>query len=177
MTVSDTTVHPDEAFLAQWSVEFLRAWNALDPQAVAALCTEDVVWCDPSTPRPLVGRDGVSEFVEMTATALPDFSVTETAPPYLRPGTARVLSPYRMTGTMRGPMNGFAPTGRTIAVAGVDDWTFRNGKLCRYTSHYDTLEIARQLGIMPAVGSRAERLMMRVQHAQARVQRRRRSVA
>ncbi len=171
--MSDTPVLLDETFLGEWSTRFLRGWNALDPGAVASLCTEDILWSDPSTPQPLIGHDGVREFVEMTATALPDFHVTETAPPYSSPGSARVLSPYRMTGTMLGPMNGFAPTGRAIAVEGVDDWSFRDGLLCGYTSHYDTLDVVRQLGIMPAAQSRAERLMMRVQHAQARLQRRR----
>lgn len=173
MTAADTLVRLDHAFLAEWAAKFLEAWNALDPEAVASLCTQDIVWSDPSTPQPLKGCDGVREFVEMTAAALPDFHVHETAPPAHSPGTSRVLSPYRMTGTMLGPMNAFAPTGRTIAVEGVDDWTFRDGLLCRYTSHYDALDVARQLGIMPAAGSRAERLMIRLQHAQARVQRRR----
>jgi steroid delta-isomerase-like uncharacterized protein len=172
MTIADTAVQLHEAVLPEWATEFLRAWNALDPDAVAALCSEDIAWSDPSMPEPLTGRDGVREFVEMTAMAFPDFHVTETAPPYSAPRTTRVLSPYRMTGTMRGPMNGFAATGRAIAVEGVDDWTFRDGLLCRYASHYDTLEVARQLGIMPAAGSRGERLMIRLQHAQARLQRR-----
>jgi steroid delta-isomerase-like uncharacterized protein len=173
MTVADTTVRLDQAFVTEWAAKFLQAWNALDPEAVASLCTKDVLWSDPSTPHPLKGRDGVREFVDMTATALPDFHVTETAPLSHSPGASRVLSPYRMTGTMRGPMNAFAPTGRTISVEGVDDWTFRDGLLCSYTSHYDTLDVARQLGIMPAAGSHAERLMMRLQHAQACIQRRR----
>jgi steroid delta-isomerase-like uncharacterized protein len=173
MTAADAPVLLDDALLADWAAKFLKAWNALDPEAVASLCTEDILWSDPSTPQPLSGHDGVREFVELTATALPDFHVIETAPPYFSPGSTRVLSPYRMTGTMLGPMSGFAPTGRTIAVDGVDDWTFRDGLLCSYTSHYDTLDVTRQLGIMPAEGSRAERLMVRLQHAQARVQRRR----
>jgi hypothetical protein len=80
-----------------------------------------------------------------------------------------------MTGTMLGPMDAFAPTGRKIVVSGVDDWTFKDGLLCSYYSYYDTLDVARQLGIMPQSGSRAARLMARLQHAQARLQRRNRS--
>ena len=161
----------DRAFLTDWAARFLRAWNALDGRAVASLCTEEVVWRDPSSPQPFTGRDGVREFVEMIGRAFPDFHVVETAPPYFLPDCPRVLSPYRMTGTVLGPMNAFAPSGRKISVSGVDDWTFKDGLLCSYDSYYDTLAVARQLGIMPPSGSRAERLMARVQHAQARLQR------
>ena len=173
MTVADaTTTEIDRAFLTYWAAKFLDAWNALDGQAVASLCTEEVVWSDPSTPEPLIGRSGVLEFVEMTGRAFPDFHVTETAPPYFLPDCTRVLSPYQMTGTMLGPMSPFAPTARRISVSGVDDWTFKDGLLDRYYSYYDTIDVARQLGIMPQSGSRAERLMARLQHSQARLQRR-----
>jgi steroid delta-isomerase-like uncharacterized protein len=173
MTLADPTpTGIDRAFLSDWAAGFLNAWNALDGEAVASLCTGDVVWSDPSTPESFTGRKGVLEFVEMTAGAFPDFHVTETAPPYFLPDCTRVLSPYRMTGTMLGPMNAFAPTGRKISVSGVDDWTFRDGFLCSYYSYYDTIDVARQLGIMPRSGSRAEQLMTRLQHAQARLQRR-----
>jgi len=161
----------DRAFLTDWAASFLKAWNALDGQAVASLCTEQVVWRDPSSPQPFIGRDGVREFVEMTGRALPDFHVVETAPPYFLPDCPRVLSPYEMTGTMLGPMNAFAPSGRKISVSGVDDWTFQDGLLCSYDSYYDTLAVARQVGIVPPSGSRGEQLMARVQHAQARLQR------
>ena len=172
MTVVDAVATEiDRAFLTDWTARFLKAWNALDGQAVASLCTEDVVWRDPSSPQPFIGRDGVREFVEMTGRAFPDFHVVETAPPYFLSDCPRVLSPYQMTGTMVGPANDFAPTGRKISVSGVDDWTFKDGLLCGYDSYYDTLAVARQLGIMPASGSRGERLMARIQHAQARLQR------
>jgi hypothetical protein len=59
-----------------------------------------------------------------------------------------------------------------VSIAGVDDWTFRDGLLCGYCTYYDTIDAARQLGIMPASGSRVERLMARLQHMQARLQRR-----
>lgn len=64
---------------------------------------------------------------------------------------------------------GFAPTGRPLSISGVDEWTFRGELLCGYRTYYDTLDAARQLGIMPASGSRAERTMARLQHIQARV--------
>jgi steroid delta-isomerase-like uncharacterized protein len=172
MTLGQSETGIDRAFLSDWAARFSDAWNALDGRAVASLCSADVVWSDPSAAEPFTGREGVLAFVEMTGRAFPDFHVAETAPPYCLPGCARVLSPYRMTGTMLGPMSAFAPTGRRLSVAGVDDWIFQDGLLCSYYSYYDTIDAARQLGIMPASGSRAERLMTHLQHAQAHLQRR-----
>ena len=76
MTVVDAaTKGIDRAFLTDWAARFLKAWNALDGQAVASLCTDEVVWRDPSSPEPFTGRDGVRGFVDMTGRAFPDFHV------------------------------------------------------------------------------------------------------
>ena len=172
MAAIEKTVGIDPARLRCWTDRFLDAWNALDAEAVAALCTEDVVWTDPSAPQPFAGRDGIREFVRLTVSAFPDLNIAETSPPYCMPGASTVLSPYRLTGTMLGPIDVFAPTGRSVCIDGVDEWTFRGELLCRYRTYYDTIDAARQLGIMPPSGSRAERLMSRFQHVQARIQRR-----
>jgi steroid delta-isomerase-like uncharacterized protein len=165
----------DLGFVEDWGRRYLEVWNAHDADAVAAFCTEDIVWSDPGLPEPVTGRSGVRAFVQATAQAFPDFHVEELEPPFLSPAAPRVLSPYRMTGTMLGDWepSGLAATGAHIDVVGVDDWTFRDGLLSRYSTHYDSLGMARQLGILPSVGSVGERLMARAQHLQARVQRRR----
>jgi hypothetical protein len=76
-----------------------------------------------------------------------------------------------MAGTMRGPVDGLAPTGRPISLVGVDEWTFRGGLLSAYCTYYDTIDAARQLGILPPAGSRTDRIMTRLQHLHAAVQR------
>ena len=169
----------DPGFVEEWSRRYLEVWNAHDGDAVAAFCTEYVVWSDPGLPEPITGRGGVRAFVAATARAFPDFHVDELEPPFLSPAEPRVLSPYRMTGTMLGDWEaaGLAATGARIDVIGVDDWTFRDGLLSRYSTYYDSLGMARQLGILPSVGSVGDRVMARVQHAQARLQRRQQSRA
>src|SRR3954451_18785183 len=118
MAAVDETVGIDPVRLRGWADRFLDAWNALDAEAVAALCTENVLWTDPSAPEPFAGRDGVREFVRLTAQAFPDLHIAEASPPLCMPGSSTVLSPYRMTGTMLGPMDVFAPTGRTVSIDG-----------------------------------------------------------
>jgi steroid delta-isomerase-like uncharacterized protein len=159
-------------FVDEFATRFLDAWNAHDGEAVAALCAPDVIWRDPAAPEPLHGRDAVHEFVEITATAFPDFRIAQTAFPYVAHDIPRVLAPYRMTGTMLGPVADFAPTGRAITIEGVDDWSFRDGLLSGYCTYYDTIDAARQLGVMPMPGTLGDRLFTRLQHAQARIQRR-----
>jgi hypothetical protein len=79
-----------------------------------------------------------------------------------------------MRGTMTGPLDppGFAPTGRSMEVEGVDLWTMRDGRIARYRAFYDLNDLARQLAIAPPAGSRAERAMVRLQRMQAPILRR-----
>src|SRR5258708_3505286 len=169
MATIDQTLGLDPASLREWADRFLDAWNELDAHGVAALCTEDVVWTDPTAPEPFTGRDGVRRFVQGTARAFPDLQIVETAPPcFVGPST--VLSPYRMTGTMLGSLDVFAPTARKISIAGIDQWTFRDELLSSYCTFYDTMNAARQLGIMPASGSHAELLISGLQHLHAPLQ-------
>jgi hypothetical protein len=48
----------------------------------------------------------------------------------------------------------------------------RDGRIARYRAFYDMNDVARQLGIVPAPGSRAERGMVALQRLQARLARR-----
>lgn len=164
----------DPAFVEEWSGRYLEAWNSLDADGVAAMCTEDVVWNDAGLPEPAHGRDGVRAFVRATAHAFADFHVEELERPYISAEEPRVLGRYRMTGTMLGdwPYANLAATGRRIDVLGVDEWTFSGGLMSHYETYYDSLDMARQLGILAPVGSAADRAMARLQHLQARFQRR-----
>jgi steroid delta-isomerase-like uncharacterized protein len=164
----------DPAFVAEWGKQYLQAWNSLDADGVAALCTEDVVWNDPGLVQPARGREGVRAFVRATAQAFPDFHVEEAGRPFISAEEPRVLSRYRMTGTMRGAWvhTDLAATGRRIDVPGVDEWTFSGELMSQYETYYDSLDMARQLGILPAAGSAATRILTRLQHLQARLGRR-----
>jgi steroid delta-isomerase-like uncharacterized protein len=164
----------DSAFVEEWGKRYLEAWNSLDVDGVAAMCTEDVVWNDPGLPEPTHGREGVRAFVRASARAFPDFQVEKLGRPHISAEEPRALARYRMTGTMLGPWEytNLAPTGRRIDVLGVDEWTFTGELMSHYETYYDSLDMARQLGVLPPSGSVAERAMAGVQHLQARFQRR-----
>jgi hypothetical protein len=73
---------------------------------------------------------------------------------------------------------GFAPTGRRWEVDGADFQEYREGRIANLRVAVDMMTVSRQLGLMPAVGSRGERAMAAAERGVMRVQqeyRRRRS--
>jgi len=149
---------------------YIAAWNSFDADAIAQLITEDIVWADPALPQPARGIAAVQEFMRTSARAFPDLRFSEPDPQVLAAAGDLVLWGWRMEGTHRGVIDppGFAPTGRSMRVEGVDRWIMREGRICEYRAFYDMNEVARQLGIAPVPGSRSERAMVALQRLQAR---------
>lgn len=164
----------EREFVEDFARRYDEAWASRDPERVASLCTEDVVWSDPALREPLHGREGVRRFVAESFRMAPDFSVDSTDAPFISPTGPRVLQSYRMQGTMTGPwvFLDMAPTGRRFQIEGIDSWEMRDGLIARYGTFWDTASMSRQLGVLPELGSGAERVFARVQHVQARFQRR-----
>jgi SnoaL-like polyketide cyclase len=93
--------------------------------------------------------------------------------PYVVPGEPRASFHWRGFGTFTGPMHppGFAPTGRQWETDGVDIQEYRGGRIVRLRVITDMMSISRQLGVMPASGSRAERAMAAAQRGVMRLRR------
>jgi steroid delta-isomerase-like uncharacterized protein len=165
---------PDlDAFCAR----YLAAWNDHDPAAMAQLVTDDVVWEDPALPGPVHGPAAVQQFMRDAWVAFPDLRFDEGERPHRTAGGDQVAWRWRMRGTNTGPIDppGFAPTGRTIDVEGVDLWELRDGRIARYRAFYDFNALAVQLGLAPAPGSRLEKGLATVQRLGAKVAARRRA--
>lgn len=152
---------------------YVAAWNGCDTDAMATLITEDIVWADPALPEPARGIPAVQKFMRTSFRAFPDLRFSEPDPPALATAHDVVLWAWCMEGTHRGTIDppGFAPTRRTMRVDGVDQWAMRDGRIARYRAFYDMNDVAGQLGIVPAPGSRAERAMVALQRLQARLSR------
>jgi steroid delta-isomerase-like uncharacterized protein len=165
----------DEAFVRDFVARWQDAWNSHDPERVAALCTEDIVLTDPALPEPARGHDAVKRYLEDVWRAFPDLTIATPDPPFVDVDRRRAALPWRIGGTMlgRAEPSGFAPTGAHVEVQGVDLYEFRDGLLARIHTHYDLMDWGRQLGLVPAHGSRAERLAVRLQRLGAGRQRRR----
>jgi hypothetical protein len=76
---------------------------------------------------------------------------------------------WKMRGTFDGgPFQGIEPTGRVIDLRGIDVMVFEDGLLRHNTIYYDGLSFARQVGLLPAAGSRADRGMLATFNAAAK---------
>jgi steroid delta-isomerase-like uncharacterized protein len=144
----------DRAFVEDWGQRFGDAWNDHDPDAILALCTDDVVWNDAALPGPVQGHQALRDFATATFATFPDFRVEETADGvFLSPIEPLALCPYRMSGTMLGDWGGSGPSKASFAVNGIDQWTFRGELLCHYVTYYDHADMVRQLASGPAAGA------------------------
>ena len=167
----------DERFAGHFLERLHAAVNGHDADAVAALCTEDVIWQDPAAPEPLRGREAVYRFHhDIMFRALPDVRVKLVDGPYLSFDHAGVAVRLRITGTMTGPLTppGFAPTWGPVEFETAEFSHFDGGLLARHAVVLDMLALARQIGAAPKTGSLAELVNVWLQRLAARRARRHR---
>lgn len=138
------------------------------------MCTEDVVHGNPVLAAPEHGRDSLRAFAEDMMRAFPDLRIVNREPCFAL-NEPRLLLPYRLSGTMSGPLDSMrmAPTGRSVGVDAVDEYVFRGELACGIYTYLDAFDMGRQLGSLPARGSLPERLMAPMQRLQAVYLRRR----
>jgi predicted ester cyclase len=77
-----------------------------------------------------------------------------------------------LSGTFTGgPFQGIEPTGRRVQLRGVDVVRFEHGLMRTNEVYYDGLTFARQVGLLPAARSSADRGMLLAFNAMSRVRR------
>jgi steroid delta-isomerase-like uncharacterized protein len=91
------------------------AWNAHDPDAVAAVFAENAVLSEVGRPGDVRGRAAIRERAAMLLGAFPDFRLERIA---LVIDGDRHADRWVMTGTHRGPLFGLPATGRAVRVEG-----------------------------------------------------------
>jgi steroid delta-isomerase-like uncharacterized protein len=175
MTTTDVTLEAgvDLDWLAAFAIDYLAAWNSHDPDRLLALMSEDIVYDDTAWPTQMHGHSGVRPFLESVWRASPDLTFELVEGPYLVPGKPKAAFHWRGTATFTGPLEppGFAPTGGRAVFEGVDFHEYRDGKLARLRIDFDLMDFSRQVGLIPAYGSRGERALARLQRLGARVRR------
>jgi steroid delta-isomerase-like uncharacterized protein len=155
-------------FIGRW----LDAWNSHQADRVLTFLTEDVEIRDDSWPKTMHGHRDVREFLQALWRATPDMTFELLAGPFVIPGEPCASFHWRGRGRFTGPMQppGFAPTGRAWEVDGVDFQEYRDGRIAKLRVVFDLMTVSRQLGVMPASGSRGERAMAAAQRGVIRVQ-------
>jgi len=176
--MATTTAAPqagvDLEWLGSYAKDYLAAWNSHEPDRLLALMTDDIVYDDAAWPTQMRGHADVRAFLTSAWRALPDLTFDLVEGPYVVPGKPKAAFHWRGTATFTGPLEppGFAPTGRRADFEGVDFHEYRDGLLARLRIDFDLMDFARQVGLLPARGSRAERAMAATQRLGARLRRR-----
>jgi C-1 hydroxylase len=138
---------------------YLEAWNSHDPDAVVGFFTPDAVYDDRGAGEIATGRAAIRAHVAGVLTAFPDlrFEIVRTAV-----GEGLVCGEWRAQMTHRGDFSGLAATGRRAESAGVDVATLdADDKVTHLVSYYDGAAIMRDFGLLPARGSRLEKVLLR----------------
>ncbi|MCU1586547.1 MAG: ester cyclase [Frankiales bacterium] len=116
------------------AVTYSEAWSQHDPQAIAALHTEDSVFHVHDILDPFVGRPAIAEAAAGFFKDSPDLAF-ERGRVHL--GEDHVVSEYVMSGTL---------LGRSFACEGTDIFSVRDGLVARKDSYIDWLTYQAQTG-------------------------------
>lgn len=126
---------------------------------MGTLRTEDVVE-DFVVLGPVRGKQAVLAFFAELFAALPDMQFTTERIMGVDANTA--VGQWTIKGTFAGgTFQGIEPTGRVVEISGIDVMEFEDGLLRHNTIYYDGLAFARQIGMLPAEGSRSDRAMLK----------------
>jgi steroid delta-isomerase-like uncharacterized protein len=163
----------DEAVASEFVKRLGAIFNAHDLDAFSSLMAEDVVFDHPLAGT-MHGRGEIRAFYTRFWSAFPDLAVDLADGPFLHPHAAR---PFRRLARHRHPHRtldppGLPATGRHIQGHVWETLEIRDGHLHRIGQAFDTAGFMRQLGVLPAQGSRAERAMAAMQRLRVKLSRR-----
>ena len=117
----------------------------------------------------LVAPEGIRAFFHELLTAYPDLRYELLD---LVADDDRAAARYRVSGTFTGAaFQGLSPTGDAFSVEGFEVLETRGGRIVRLDQQLDQMELARQLGMLPPRGSRAERLTTSLFNVRTRTRR------
>jgi glyoxylase-like metal-dependent hydrolase (beta-lactamase superfamily II)/predicted ester cyclase len=109
----------------------------------------------------LVAPGGIRTYFTELFAAFPDwrFEVVE-----VTAARGRTAVRWRATATFAGPgtFQGFAPNGARVALEGCDVFTVADEKLVHNDAYTDTFDVARQLGLLPPAGSKADQRLTKL---------------
>jgi len=107
----------------------------------------DYVGHEPTSPEDIKGVEGARQFATTYREAFPDFQVT--VEDQVAEGD-RVATRFTARGTHQGELEGIAPTGNRVEVAGLAISCIAGGKVTEDWTNFDALGLMQQIGAVPA---------------------------
>ena len=160
------------AFNNRVAVEtFLQAWNDHDVDALLAHLTDDVVWIDPTSPEPIIGKAAVADLLHALFRAFPDIHWPIEDREFYLADSGRAAASWTLVATMMGPLDppGFPATDRSVRASGVCLYEFREGLICRHTIVYDSLRFLQEVGLLPGDRNLGLRALVGLKVASGRI--------
>jgi len=122
----------------------LEVLSNQDVEGVLSFYSEDVIFIDVSMDEPLSGKPAMRDFMRGMYDAFSDLRA-ENVNVF---GDDRfVAAEYDLVGTNDGPLDGRPPTGKTFRLQAVSVYEARGDIFVRETFYWDSLTLARQLGV------------------------------
>jgi len=127
---------------------WVQAFNDRD-WAIEASCLTNDFQAHVSGALGPLDAQGWSAFLHSFVAAFPDAQVGIDGSVS---GGDAVASRWTITGTHRGEFQGIPPTGRPIAMPGVDFSRVVNGKIAEHWAQFDIMAVLQQIGALPTSG-------------------------
>jgi steroid delta-isomerase-like uncharacterized protein len=128
-----------------------RAWNAGDLDAIVSDYDENAKYWSTARMAGIHGKVEMREYCKSQLMTFPGIQFVVTK--MIESGDS-VAVEYRVNATHSGPLetpSGTIPaTSKTIDFAGAEFFEIRSGKIVAERNYVDSLELMRQLGLMPA---------------------------
>jgi steroid delta-isomerase-like uncharacterized protein len=141
----------DRRLMLERAADALAAWNRGDAEAIVAHVAEDVIWRDVALGMPLHGRPALKTAAQAYMTAFPDLHIDVTSSTLDGP---RLVQEWTVTGTHRGELMGFPPTGRWTENYGATVTTFdEDAVMIEGALYWNPLAMLQQLGLAPVGGT------------------------
>lgn len=113
--------------------------------------------------------DGVREFFDGLFAAMPDFTFTVLS---TTTNKDRAVVRWIATGTFTGSdFAGIAATGSRVTLEGMDELTVTDGLIAENNAYSDSMAFARQIGMLPPEGSKADQRVTSAFNAKTRLAR------
>ena len=100
------------------------------------------------------GADEIAGYFEEAFAAIPDFHMEVRS---LVAEGEDVFVHWHLTGTHGGSLLGIAPTGKSLAIDGIDHFVVRDGRVISNFVVFDQMQYAQQIGMMPPPDSAGDK--------------------
>jgi ketosteroid isomerase-like protein len=144
-----------------------HSFEALNRQDLATLrgfWTEDTVERFPD--RTCRGADEIAAYFEDAFAAVSDWRMELLS---LAEQGEDVFAQWRLTGRHTGTIQGIEPTGRPVAIDGLDHFVVRDGKVVSNFVVFDQIQYARQMGLLPEQDSAGDKALKAAFNAKTKV--------